>query len=304
MASARLAAGGSRPGDYAIGLACTFGATLLWSLSGVFVRLLPDLDTFQINGWRGLFAAVAVLVILGARGAGGLARRFVRLDPTAAGLLAGFFAIGSTNYILALERASVAAVACLAAGSPIFTALLARLFVGERLAPPILIAAVVAIGGIYLMMEGSVAASGVAGVVIALGVPLLFAAQTVALRRYRKIDMMPALCLGALGACVLNMTLAEEHWLPWRDLGVLAAMGAVQLAIPAMLWVLAARRVPAAAMMLVSLLDAVFNPLWAWIGVGEVPSGSVVAGGALVMTAVLLATLASMRRERRALAVG
>jgi drug/metabolite transporter (DMT)-like permease len=297
-------AGAGRPGSYAVGLACTFGATLLWSLSGVFVRLLPGLDTFQINGYRGGFAAIALVVILGVGGVGRLGTRFARLDPLAAGLLAGFFAVGSTIYILALERASVAAVACLAAGSPIFAALLARLFVGERLAPPILAAAIVAIGGVWLMMEGGVAASGVTGLITALGVPLLFAAQTVALRRFRNLDMMPALCLGALGACVLNLVLAEEHWLPWRDLAVLAVMGAVQLAIPAMLWVVAARRIPAAPMMLVSLLDAVFNPLWAWIGVGEVPSGSVVGGGALVLAAVLLATLASMRRDRRVLAAG
>jgi drug/metabolite transporter (DMT)-like permease len=302
---ARAAAGGSRPGDYALGLVYTFLATLMWSLSGVFVRLLPGLDTFQINGYRGLFAALALLVILAAGGGlRRLGRRFRALNPLAAGLLAGFFAVGSTNYILALERASVAAVACLAAGSPIFTALLARLFVGERLSRPVLAAAVIALAGVWLMMEGGLAASGIAGVVIALGVPLLFAAQTVALRRYRAIDVMPALCLGALGACILNMTLAEAHWLPWRDLAVLAAMGTVQLAIPAMFWVLAARRIPAAPMMLISLLDAVFNPLWAWIGVGEVPARNTVLGGALVMAAVVAATLASIRRERRVLAPG
>ncbi|MFO1057995.1 MAG: DMT family transporter [Dongiaceae bacterium] len=304
--SVRRAAGVGRPGDYAVGLACTFAATLMWSLSGVFVRLLPGLDAFQINGYRGFFAAIALLLILGVGGGGiaPLVRRFARLDPFASGLLAGFFAVGSTNYILALERASVAAVACLAAGAPIFTALLARIFVGERLSAPVLAAAIVAMGGVWLMMEGGLAASGLAGVVIALGVPLLFAAQTVALRRFRGIDMMPSLCLGALGACALNMALADSHWLPWRDLAVLAAMGTVQLAVPAILWVLAARRLPAAPMMLVSLLDAVFNPLWAWIGVGEVPARNVVLGGALVMAAVVLATLASIRRERRLLAAG
>jgi len=47
---------------------------------------------------------------------------------------------------------------------------------------------------------------------------------------------------------------------------------------------------------LISLLDVVFNPLWAWIGVGEVPERNSFVGGAVIVGAVLL-TLA--RRPQR-----
>jgi drug/metabolite transporter (DMT)-like permease len=43
-------------------------------------------------------------------------------------------------------------------------------------------------------------------------------------------------------------------------------------------------------------LDVVFNPLWAWIGVGEVPETNSFIGGAVIVGAVLL-TLA--RRPQR-----
>ena len=65
-------------------------------------------------------------------------------------------------------------------------------------------------------------------------------------------------------------------------------MGAVQLAAPIALYVYAARHVSAMQLSLISLLDVVFNPLWAWIGVGEVPETNSFIGGAVIVGAVLL----------------
>jgi drug/metabolite transporter (DMT)-like permease len=51
-------------------------------------------------------------------------------------------------------------------------------------------------------------------------------------------------------------------------------------------------------MTIISLLDVVFNPLWAWLGVGETPSSSAVAGGGCIVAAVLLLIIG--RRQRQA----
>jgi drug/metabolite transporter (DMT)-like permease len=68
-------------------------------------------------------------------------------------------------------------------------------------------------------------------------------------------------------------------------------MGIVQLAAPLVLFVRAARYVPAVQLSLIALLDVVFNPLWAWIGVGEAPGPSAVLGGGIIVGAVLISIL-------------
>ena len=78
-------------------------------------------------------------------------------------------------------------------------------------------------------------------------------------------------------------------------------MGIVQLAVPIVLYVRGARHVPAMQMALIGLLDMLFNPLWAWIGVGEMLAADAIIGGVIIVAAVVLA-VAGRRRPQPALA--
>lgn len=72
-------------------------------------------------------------------------------------------------------------------------------------------------------------------------------------------------------------------------------MGVIQLGAPIILYVRAARYVPAMHMVLIGLLDVLFNPLWAWIGVGEAPTVNAIVGGGIIVTAVVLVVLGRRR---------
>jgi drug/metabolite transporter (DMT)-like permease len=46
------------------------------------------------------------------------------------------------------------------------------------------------------------------------------------------------------------------------------------------------------------LTEVVLAPLWVWLGVGEVPGAATLAGGALVLAAVLTQTRFALRAAR------
>jgi len=50
--------------------------------------------------------------------------------------------------------------------------------------------------------------------------------------------------------------------------------------------VLASRSLTAPEIALLALLEVVLGPLWTWLGAGEVPAGSTLAGGAIVLAAL------------------
>jgi len=206
---------------------------------------------------------------------------------------AGFFGIGSSLYILAMQKASVAAVSCVAATSPLFAALLAWVWLGERTRLMVFIAILVALVGVGIVAFGEKDASltGLEGSLIAILVALCFAGQSVTLRRYHSVEMAPSLIVGGFGIFVVVALTQGLAPISLNEMLILAAMGTVQLAVPLVLYMRGARYVPAVQMVLISLADAFLNPFWVWLVHGEVPSGSVFLGGVLILGAIAVVTV-------------
>ena len=118
------------------------------------------------------------------------------------------------------------------------------------------------------------------GLLLAICVPMAFAGQTLALRRYRNVDMVPAICLGGIMsffiAGFLGFTAGHAGGgfdVGLREVLLLAAMATLQLAIPLVFYIKGAHSVPAVTLTLIAMLDAVINPMWPWFFVGRTGRG-------------------------------
>jgi drug/metabolite transporter (DMT)-like permease len=278
---------------HATGLWLVLGATFFWSLSGVFVRWLPSTDPWTFNAWRGLGMSLSLIVWTLLHYQRGALALFRQANPTAVLIAASFFAVGSSAYILALQLASVAAVSCLGATSGLFAAVLARVWLGERTRLVFYLATLVSLVGVGVIAfsERNASVSGFAGSMVALVMALCFAGQSVALRRYSAQGMEPAMVAG--GASIFVVVALSGNLAPvaGSTIALLFLMGAVQLAAPMVLYMRGARHVPVTQMVLITMADAVLNPLWVWMAFGEVPAAGVFWGGALILGAIAATTV-------------
>jgi drug/metabolite transporter (DMT)-like permease len=281
--------------SYGTGVTFVLLATLGWSLSGVFVRLLPGLDGWQINCWRGYWMSVALLVYLLAVYGRGTVAKFREVPPIALAAAAGFFSLGSTLYVTSLTMVSTAVISVIGATSPLFTGLLSPWITGERPGLVAWIAATLALTGVGIIAWDGLEAGRWLGILVSVCVPICFAGQTLTLRRYRNFDMVPAICVGGFATFFIagglgflaghaggGFNVAPHHVL------LLSAMGLVQLAIPLIFYVKGARSVPAITLSIIVMLDAVINPLWPWLAVGEMPERAAFIGGVIIVGAVLI----------------
>jgi drug/metabolite transporter (DMT)-like permease len=198
-----------------------------------------------------------------------------------------------TAFMVSLTLTTVANVLVTMAIGPMLTAIFSRVFLGRQL-PLRTWLAIVAAGAGISWMFGAEAGNGASllGSLVACAVPLAGAANWTLLQRAGESgaqgpDMLPAVLLGALISAAVTLPLAWPLQASRHDLGLLALLGCVQLALPCLLVVRLSRQLPAPEIALLALLEVVFGVAWAWLWAGERLSANVLLGGALVLGALV-----------------
>ena len=265
--------------------------TLMWSTAGVVTRHLDAARSFEVTFWRSFFTVISLLVILSV-----WQGRKVWSDIRRGGALLWLsglcWCVMFTAFMVALTLTSVSNVLVTMALGPLFTALIARVFLGHRIASRTWAAIGVAGAGIVVMYADQLSSDQWLGSLVALCVPLAGATHwTVTQRAHAEghdVDLVPAVLLGAVLSSLLALPLAFPFQATPHDIGLLAFLGLGQLAIPCVLSVICARVLKAPEIALLALLEVVFGIALAWAGAGETPQTSVLLGGSLVIGALVV----------------
>jgi drug/metabolite transporter (DMT)-like permease len=300
------------------------GVTVLWSTAGVVSRVLESAGRFEVTFYRSAFTVLSLMWMLplwrawsrrqapqttaitpSTRSAWGetLHRHWGFLPESRTFWLSGVcWSVMFTAFMLALGFTSVANVLILMALGPLLTALLARVVLGQRLANRTWLTIVVAALGI-VYMYGSQFWSAMAdpqtpigdlliGSGLALCVPLAGAINWTAVQRVQhkgeRIDLVPAVLLGAILSSLFTLPLALPGTASASDVAWLAMLGWLQLSVPCTLSMVCAQVLKAAEVSLLGLLEVIFGIALTWAFVNEVPSTEVLVGGGLVILALVL----------------
>ena len=119
-----------------------------------------------------------------------------------------------------------------------------------------------------------------------LWIPIAYAASIIAVRSSKRDNMLVALCLAGLVAGGLSAFFVTDYALTSRDLIISIYLGVFQVGVGFTLVVLGSRYVPAAQVGLLALVEPVLAPIWAWMGVGEVPGLATIVGGTIIFLAI------------------
>ena len=262
----------------------------MWSIAGVVTRQLESAQSFEITFWRSLFTVLSLLVLLPLT-QGRDVFKGMRQGGASLWLSGVCWSVMFTAFMLALTMTTVANVLITMAMGPFFTALVARVVLGQRIDVRTALAIVMAALGIAWMFGAEVATQGWLGFVVALCVPLAAAVNWTVVQRAAvrglSVDLAPGVLIGAAISCLVTLPMSMPFQAVATDVAWLALLGLVQLAIPCLLSVACARVLKAPEVSLLALLEVVFGIFLAWWGAGEEPSSSVLSGGLLVLGALL-----------------
>ena len=255
------------------------------STAGIALRLVEQADGWQILFYRSLALSITILLILVFQKGSRVFDEFRKLDWNDC-LLAVFLGTGFVTYVFALLYNNVANALFIFSFAPFLAAFLGWMLLGERVATRTWLAIGVAMAGLAVMVGSELALSHYLGTLLALWIPIAYAASIIAVRRSKRDNMLVALCLAGLVALVLSAFFVTDYALTSRDLIISLYLGVFQVGMGFTLVVLGSRHVPAAQVGLLALVEPILAPLWAWMGVGELPGLATIIGGSIIFLAI------------------
>jgi len=255
------------------------------STAGIALRLVEQADGWQILFYRSLALSITILLILVFQKGSRFFDEFRGLGWNDC-LLAVFLGTGFVAYVFALLYNTVANALFIFSCAPFLAGFLGWILLGERVATRTWFAIGAAMAGLAVMVGSELAVSRYLGTLLALWIPIAYAASIIAVRRSKRDNMLVALCLAGLVAGGLSAFFVTDYALTPRDLIISLYLGVFQVGVGFTLVVLGSRYVPAAQVGLLALVEPVLAPVWAWMGVGEVPGLATIVGGTIIFLAI------------------
>lgn len=268
--------------QHTLGVALIVLSATAFSSAGIFTKAVSA-DAWSVIFWRGLSAAAFALVFL-------LVTAKLRAERQRFGgpaLLATLLmASGTAAFIPAFKLTSVAHVALIWATAPFVTTLLAWICIGERPGFKTALCSVIAVAGAGLTVSGSLGNTGIIGDMLAFWMTLMMAATMVVYRRWPSTPTVLPSAVSSLMLLVPAVILTRPATVPFTEVSILLAFGLI-FALASVMMMEGVRRIPAAQAALISALETPLAPIWALILLAEVPTPRTIAGGALIMAAVV-----------------
>ena len=284
--------------DSAKGLIITTAGVLLVVPDALFVRLI-DASALTIAFWRlllaGGFLGLGILVLQGMAPFGAV------LKTGRYGLI-HMFGVGASGvlFIQAVALTSVANVVFIIASLPVFATVYSRVFLAEPIRARMLLTMAAVLVGLAVIAYGSgeTENASLAGDALALAVSALFAAALTAARRVKHVSMVPSVAMGYVAAAVVLLPFAAPLSVPGDQVPLVLCHGAFILG-SSILLAIGPRFITSAEVGVLVLLESALAPLLAWAVVGEDPGRYAIAGGAIVITALLVSNVVMLRNQRK-----
>ena len=264
------------------------GAGCLWSLGGVFIKLL-ELHPLTIVFYRSLFASIFFLFFV--RPAGW------RFTPALLVSVMSYTAAISA-FVWANKLTTAANAIVLQYTAPIFVFVFAALWFRESVSKANLRTLLAGMVGIAIIFGFSRAAADLWGVSVAVLSGLLFAVYMINLRFVRKIAPASLTFVNNLACWLALFPLVKtELALSLEQAVTLTLMGVVQLGIPYFLFSKGLEKISLQEASLIVLIEPVLNPIWVALMVGELPSKATLVGGGVIVFGLALQYLPQRARE-------
>ena len=284
-------------------------AGILWSFGPLVVRYMdnPQLVPWQYIFGRGLTIFIILNLYLYFEEGLSFYKNYKKIGKS--GIIGGIgLGIAMISFIYSITNTSAAITLLCLAAMPFFTALLAFLFLKERISLNVWISILIATIGIIIMAFGNTEKNSMIGFIFGITSSIGFSIFSVSLRWRKETPKFTTVAVAGLfcfifAACIIlikgqpffatsyNSTMFSLH-------GILVCLGLI-------LYSIGSKAIPAAELTLLSLTEVIGGIFWVWLpilGINEIPSTNTIIGGFFLFISLTYYSLI-MRWNKRYIAL-
>jgi len=269
-------------------VALLVATAVLWSFGGLLIKLV-NWHPFAIAGGRSLIAALLFYFVLG--------RPKLKMSRSQ---WAAAFAYSATVilFVFATRLTTAANAILLQYAAPVYTILLSAWILKEKSSIIDWGAVFLILGGMVLFFLDGFEMGHILGNVLAILSGLSFALMVVFLRKQKHSSTWEPIFWGNVLTALAGIPFMTGSFPDTTGILSLFALGIFQLGLSYILYTIAIKRVTAVEATIVPVIEPILNPIWVFIGLGEMPGVWAIVGGVLVLLTVSLRFILTYRLSR------
>ena len=277
------------------GLLIAFFGVLVLTPEGILVKLANS-DSFTILFWRGLFLTLSILLILLISYRSNALNQIkgIGKEGLLIGCLTGF---GGATFILAIHFTTLAKTLVIISAAPLMVALVSFILLNERPKLFTWLAMLIVFTGIYIVMSGDTSNLNLKGSLLALASVTSGGFSFTLLRKYKEVNMVPAMAINGLFITTVGLLFAESLVLTSQAMTFIV-ISSILVAISFTLITIAPQYIPAPEVAIFFPMGTVIGTLLAWLILKEELSNNAIFGGVVVILTLFIHSIYSARQSK------
>ncbi len=284
-------------------------AGILWSFGPLVVRYMdnPNQVPWQYIFGRGLTIFILLNLYLYFEEGIKFYKNYLKIGYS--GIIGGSgLGIAMISFIYSITNTSAAITLLCLAAMPFFTALLAFLFLKEKISLNVWISIFIATIGIIIMAFGSTGSNSIVGFIFGMLSSIGFSVFSVTLRwrtetpKFTTVAFSGFFCF-VFAAIMLLST--KQVFFSTSYNGALFSLHGTLVCLGLILYSIGSKAIPAAELTLLSLTEVIGGIFWVWLpilGINEVPDSYTIVGGFFLFISLIYYSLL-MRWNKRFIAL-
>ena len=258
------------------------------SFGGLIMRYINSADPWQIAFYRGLAFLFSIFLFLYYKYRFEI---FKTVKNTGLPGIAGGFLLMLANllFIQSLAKTSIANTLFTLSSIPFLTAILAFIFLKEKIPLRTIIIMIFAFIGIFIMINDGLESGGFLGNILAFVCAISFSGFVIVLRKSRNIDMLPANIVSGILIIFVSFVICLGNMkVPIKEILLCFLWGGVLSGFVNTVFIFSTRYLLASEATIFMLLEFALGPFWVWIFLNETISHETFFGGTIVMFSVAI----------------